>query len=169
MLEKIKSIIEIIAFFAAGSYFIYKLIDGWGLLNLSMELEAERQKGEETDLILIVLKLNKGDRGSLELQTVELKCEVENREPNIVRIPLIYPLKQKSDVELQDKDMETRIKWDKIDTDRPRLHLTPGESAQYSHVFQVPCRETCKVEAIVVGKRPVSIRFGQWRSSISVL
>ena len=60
------------------------------------------------------------------------------------------------------------IDWDQVDNGRPRLHLAPGESTQYSNVFRVPRGATCTVEAIVIGKRPVSTRFGQWRASIAV-
>ena len=110
-MDNFRNLIEIIALFAAGSYFIYKLIDGWGLVNLSLELDANRQTGDETDLVAIVLKLNKGDRGSLELHTVELRCSPESGMPDIFRIPLIYPLKLRPEVSLQDD--ETRIQTNK--------------------------------------------------------
>lgn len=166
-IENIKNIVEIIAFSAAGIYFIYKLIDGWGLINLSVELAAERRIGNTNDLITILLTLKKGDRGSLALASVELRCISNNRNPEVVRIPLIYPLKIKSEDNFNDEN--TIVHWDKVDETRPHIHLTPGESTQYSHIFEIPNGEKCTVEAIVVGKRPVSTRYGQWRASIAIV
>lgn len=166
MLANIKTLLEITALFLAGTYFVYKLIDGWGLLNLSLELDAHRQLRDDSDVVVIGLKLKKGDRGSLELHTVELMCVFENQKPKVVRIPLIYPLRLRSNTGLRND--ESLVHWDQVDNTRPRLHLTPGESTQYSHVFEVPRGAICTVEAIVIGKRPVSTRFGQWRASIAV-
>ena len=97
VLTDVKTVVEIIAFFAAGCYFIYKLIDGWGLVNLSLELSAGRQKCDETDLVAVVLKLSKGDQGSLGLHTAELRCSVGPGYPEVFRIPLIYPLKLRTE------------------------------------------------------------------------
>jgi len=166
VLADARNLIEIIALLAAGGFFLYKLIDGWGLLNLSLELKANRKERNELDLVVITLKLSKGDRGSVELHSVELRCATEDREPELVRIPLIHPLKLKLDGDLQED--ETRVKWGQIDDDRPPIHLPPGESTEYSHVFRVPHGALCSVEALVIGKRPLSTRRGQWRASIAV-
>jgi len=166
-LDDIKTTAEIIALVAAAVFFVYKLVDGWGLVNLSIELKADRKVGAESDAIAVVLKLDKGDRGSIELQTVELKCKAGDNPPDIVRILLHYPLKLRTSTGLRDE--ETRVDWDAIDNDRPPIHLPPGESTQYSHIFRVPGGTPCSVEAIVVGKRPVSTRRGQWRASVAVL
>jgi hypothetical protein len=166
-LNDIKTVAEIIALISAAVFFIYKLVDGWGLVNLSIELKAERKPGPESDLVSVLLKLVKGDRGSLELQTIELKCKSAAGPPDIVRITLNYPLKLRANTGL--KDEETRVHWETIDEKRPLIHLPPGESTQYSQMFTVPRGAPCTVEAIVVGKRPVSTRRGQWRASVDVL
>jgi hypothetical protein len=159
--------LEVLALLAAAAFFLFKMVDGWGLVNLSIELAAQRDSGIKGDWVAVNLKLTKGDQGSLELHTVELRCLPTGATAGeSVRIPLIYPLKRKPEDDLNMND--TRIEWDKVDDSRPRLHLPPGESTQYSHVFNVPVGVPCQIEAIVIGKRPISNRYGQWRASIAV-
>jgi hypothetical protein len=166
-LNDIKTVVEIIAFVAAAAFFIYKLVDGWGLVNLSIELTANRKAGAESDVVAVLLKLIKGDSGSLKLQTVELMCKPTDGPAEVARILLNYPLKLRTSTRLEDE--ETRVHWDTFDEKRPLIHLPPGESAQYSHMFTIPHGTPCSVEAIVIGKRPISTRRGQWRASVAVL
>jgi hypothetical protein len=165
-LNEIKTVAEILALVAAAIFFVYKLVDGWGLVNLSIELNAVRKAGGDSDIVAITLKLKKGDSGSLELHTVELTCEVVNSTSEIFRIPLIYRLRLRADANLNAD--ETRVYWDIPHEAHPQIHLPPGESTQYSHMFSVPSGAPCSVQAIVVGKRPVSTKPGQWRASIAV-
>ena len=167
MLEDAKNLIEIVTFIAAAVFLLYKLFDGWGLVNLSLELSAVRHEGTQTDRVVVGLKLVKGDRGSLELHTVELRCtQTNNGHQKLVRIPQIYRLGVKADGGLDPK--ESRIQWNIVDQRHAYISLPPGESTQYSHTFDIPHAEPCSIEAIVVGKRPVSTRQGQWRASITV-
>jgi hypothetical protein len=165
-LSDFHTITELLAFAAATAFFVYKLVDGWGIVNLSIELDAARKSTRGSDIVAVTLRLSKGGSGSLLLDTVELRCELSDGTSENCRIPLNYRLGLRDEERLDIAD--ARVQWEVVDHTRPRIYLPPGESTQYSHMFSVPKGKSCTVQAIVIGKRPVSTRRGQWRASVAV-
>lgn|SRR6266850_1757257 len=48
----------------------------------------------------------------------------------------------------------------------PLLRLAPEEEATFSAIVEVPTSDACVIEIVFIGKRTLSWKVGQWRTSL---
>lgn len=158
--ENLKNIAETLAILAAGIYFLYKFIDGWLEINMTVDSAINRHQGlSGEDQVAVGVKLKKGDKGTLRIITAQLRVtfpENSNREPITEEI---RGFKRKT-------LSEEKINWDQSD-DR-KYRITPNEELHLASYIKVPSEQVCVIEIIVIALRDFhlfSLRPAQWRST----
>lgn len=148
-----------VALFAAGSFFLWKLMTGWLFINLKVGLRLERvQSDAHSDYLGITLLLEKGPTDSVWLKHVEARvvCPVAPKEQTI------------------DMSSETRrlhvhahkMVWDQAESAGNSIALSPGESTTIARYAKVPSHCAAQVEVVIYGDRTLWRHRGfQWRAS----
>lgn len=118
-------------FTGGGLVAFWKWIAGWNLVNLSLTIENHRVPVAATgiDNLVSLLKLKKGDRAILGLESIHFSVTSNNREIGSGTVE--------------------EIKLSEV----PRsLNITPGEETHFAFHCQVPSDAVCKVVATVIGR-----------------
>src|SRR5215470_17310484 len=148
------------AIVTGGTYFIYKLLAGWLVINLSIEIKTIRQRqNNNTDYLVVNLILEKGGIDAARLLRAELRITPDP--PNPVTGPHIVAV---SGTERLQCSKHT-IDWN-IPQQGKFLNLAPNEKTHFSERFDVGSDQVYKIEAIVIGDRYRIWRtLAQWRAS----
>jgi hypothetical protein len=79
---EIKPYVELFAYLAAGGFFLYKLLTGYLMTNLSVSISCVRQCTNKNgkDHLIVTVDLSKGDRGSLNLHDAQVKVRWQGDE-----------------------------------------------------------------------------------------
>ena len=150
------------AYLAAGGFFLYKLLTGYLMTNLSTSLSSSRQCDMEsgTDHLVVTICLSKGERGSLNIHDAQVKVTWRDDED------------AKSLIGIDRRSFETEAivprkvaNWEERSAKQPFLRLTAGESCQFAAYFEVPCGQVCEIEFALLGMKQSGFRVGQWRAS----
>jgi hypothetical protein len=159
--EGIKNCGEGVGFIGAGLFFFYKFISGYLLINMSISVEFKRRNlsvGDE-EMLVITTKLKKGDQGAVLLHDAQARVSYSDKS-------FIVPF---SDIERlsfshQSNPSRQAIAWSRSKK-APFIRMSPGEETEFSSTCRVPKQALCKVEVVILGHRPTSGKFGQWRAS----
>lgn len=155
--------IEMFAYLRAGSFFLYKLVSGYLMTNLSVALTTTRQHSTpERDHLVVSVALAKGDRGSVKLHDCQVKISWTGH--RVIK-PLIGTDRRSKKSEHFDGSERSVVNWDKRSISQPFLHLTPGETSHFATYSDVPANAICEVEVAILAMKRSGIRFGQWRAS----
>jgi hypothetical protein len=147
--EDYKNIAEAVALVMAALFFLFKLISGYLVSNLTLSLTAKRVKHPTEPgmaLLAVDLTLTKGDRESALLKNVTITVtpvgEPAERKP--LASPSIEGLKR-------------------------MIRLAAGEGTQFSEVWNIPIDSVCHIEAAVdarVGFMPSVVPLeAHWKAS----
>ena len=171
-LEHFKAMAELFALCAAGVFFIYKFLTGYFFINLSVSLLCERKHSTkpDRDLLLVCVKLEKGDRGSLRIHDAQARITYLSDKTEVE--PVRFRGNERSSYNSQKMGAFDRktINWAKQSEETPFLRLAPGEKTEYACVFEVPRNDACLIDVAILGRRgvPSLERFrhvGQWKAS----
>ena len=158
-----KPYVEMFAYLAAGIFFLYKLLTGYLMTNLSIALSTSRQHSTpEQDYLVVSVALTKGDRGSVKLHDCQVKISWTGHQ---VIKPLIGTDRRSKKAEHFDRSKRSVINWDARSISQPFLHFTPGETSHFAAYSDVPANAICQVEVAILAKKRSGIRLGQWRAS----
>jgi hypothetical protein len=159
-----KPYVELFAYVAAGGFFLYKLLTGYLMTNLSVSLSCSRQcaKRNGKDHLIVRVNLSKGERGSVNLHDAQVKVKWNS---DAEAKPLIGTDRRSLKTELVGKSERRVVDWTKQSASQPFLRLTAGESCQFATYFEVPCFQICEIELAVLGMKQSGFRVGQWRAS----
>ncbi|GAX59112.1 threonine synthase [Candidatus Scalindua japonica] len=163
--EYMKDIVQIFALFSAGGFFLYKLVTGYLITNLSISLECFRSPGKpdsEKDTLVTIVKFKKGDRGSLELHDAQVKYDMGE---DTIEVPLLGLDRRSFLSETICKKDRKLINWGARSKSSPFIRLSPGEETEFSCSCLVPSGQLCQVEVAILGKRTNHSKVGQWRAS----
>ena len=169
--ETIKAFVEIIAILLGGGVlWYYKWKAGYEVINLSLDLQCNRTpKDADTDLLVLFLTLNKGDRATLDVHDVQARFTIGDQ---VKVIPFIGFERSTYDTEQLPASGHPATKrrvivWTKRAETSPFLRLTPGESTRVS--LQYPGKllktETCFIEVAVLGIQASGKKGGQWKAT----
>ena len=124
-------IAQVLAVIGAATYFGWKIISGYAAVNLTVSVTSRRyKKDEDTDLLVMTVTFAKGDREAVVLKEVKLL---------LTKIGMDIPTKH---IEITDPEI----------TDEGRMiRITPGETATFEHVEEVPSEAVIKLIATVSG------------------
>lgn len=166
--EIIKSYAEAAGFFGGALFFLYKFVSGYLITNLSLSLHCGRQRqNDRFDDLVIRVKLTKGDRGALSLHDAQARVTFDGTSNTYVFRGL-KRLSRKKETKPRRKIVgwaRRSIDWENGAETSPFLKMTPGEETELSLGCAVPADKVCNVEVVILGKRPTSTKFGQWRAS----
>ena len=159
-----KPYVELFAYLAAGIFFLYKLLTGYLMTNLSVSISCSRQCANRNgkDHLTVTASLSKGERGSVNLHDAQVKVKWngdENAES------LIGADRRSLKTEVVGESNRKVVNWAKRSAKQPFLRLTAGESCQFATYFEVPCAQVCEIELAVLGMKQSGFRVGQWRAS----
>jgi hypothetical protein len=170
IVEKFETFAKLFAEIAAGLFFLWKLLTGWLIINLSVSVEASRQRdsnvqpssSEIRDFLNIKLKLSKGNTDTLMLREVELRLwECENGKPSSLLSTI--PIGEIEKLPLPGAGRQQTGNHGNAQ----KLTLSPGESVEYGRTAIVPADRIILVEAIVTGYRTFWQPGFEWRCSTS--
>ncbi len=154
-LDTLKTIVEIVAYFAATVFFCVNLLTGALSSSLQISINAERKNISKTeDDIVVKVNLKRGKHGAIKI----LSAEVFSRDCSS------GPIKLKGLDGLKVSD--GKLNWNQ-DKGSPYV-LTPEDSGVFSSILKVPQGQTCTIEVGILGNRPLSFYDVQWRSAIVV-
>lgn len=159
-----KPYVELFAYLAAGGFFLYKLLTGYLMTNLSVKMSSSRQcaNSNEKDHLIVTVKLSKGERGSLNLHDAQVRVKWNG---TVEAKPLIGADRRSLRTEVVGKSERKVVNWEGRSVKQPFLRLTAGESCEFVTHFLVPCAQICEIELAVLGMKQSGFRVGQWRAS----
>ncbi|MEO7085844.1 MAG: hypothetical protein ABI442_23015 [Gemmatimonadaceae bacterium] len=159
------------AIVAGGMYFLYRLVSGFFITNLSIDLACERIPNREgDDYLQIIIRLKKGDRGTLVMHEAQVRVTPEKREPILLTIESAQRLSFRAQKLPTPKGYVEKVEiiWKRSER-APFLNLSPGEETVFSVYARVPRDILCTIEVVLVGRKPLYRATGQWRASAVVL
>jgi hypothetical protein len=156
---------QLFALLAAGLFFLIKLLQGWFIVNLSLDLQLERCSGGERgpDLVAVNVKATKGPIGSLRLGEASVRATWldQSTAPQSLfdgsRLQLLVGGRS-----------ALSVPW-VADYSRGRYRLPPGESTTWGAVLEVPSGQPVLVEVVVTGRQARWRRLPQWRAKAASL
>jgi hypothetical protein len=162
--EILKSVVETLAFFLAGLYFLYQIGTSITIVNLDLSIATERQAlDKEHDYLKVTLGVKKGNINSLYLHEIMGRVRVNNQKREIV---LDF------DEYFKLGYIAHEMKFDnwKVNKDNPRYQLGTEEATQFAAYTVVPARKVCRIDIAVLGGSE-TLQYGrsQWRISAVVL
>lgn len=174
----LKDVATYVAGVAVFCFFLYKLITGWLIINLSINTEVDRTKDsnkKDDDHLAVKVILSKGSIDSLWLEDIEIRIscisKITNREPT-VKEQIIKPLNFKK---LDLKNFETAEINYWSGTSKDHYVLSTGEETAFSAYARISPGFAYSSEIVVIGYRPFyslttqKHKKIQWRASIIVL
>ena len=116
---------------AGGLVTLWKWIAGWNRINLSLVIENRRTPAvpSGTDHLVSLLKLKKGDRATLAMESIRFVVTVDHNEVASGGVEEI-----------------------KLSEVTRTLNITPGEETHFAFHCAVPTDAVCKITATVTGR-----------------
>jgi hypothetical protein len=150
---------QVIALFCAGAYFIVKALQGFFVVDLSLDLELKRipMSQSEFDYLIATARLKRGSQGSFKVQQA---VAILRQNGNAVEMKKLgierYQTVKKDGYQIL---IDSKVK------SVPTLNLAPGDETTLSAWWKVDRLEPCVVEVVVVGTKFRSSKRAQWRAS----
>jgi len=176
--EKTKNWLESLALFAAGVFFAWKLLTGWLIANLGVEIDTQRQMLDGSrDYLAVTVRLKKGATDTVWLTDVSLRVAAQPLSiGEQVALEAFEPREARSEDQIIHFPelkllavQDGQIDWSKADSEGKKLTLSPGESFQLARAFSVPSRIPISVEVAVRGDRTFWPAGFQWHASAIAL
>lgn len=133
---------DLLAFFEAHQFIagvltggglitVWKWVAGWNRINLSLAVENRRTPGTSpnADELISVVRLKKGDRATLCLESVRFLVTTDDKEVASGTVNELNPSEL-----------------------RRTLNITPGEETHFAFHCRVPASAVCKVATTVTGR-----------------
>lgn len=149
-------------------FFGYKLITGWLILNLSIDLETDRRaiQGEDaSDELSLTVILEKGNIDSFWLNDIDIRVSELQQDGTRMVKGYIKPYGMKKTHALDGK-----VAWES--DEYPNYVLSPNEKTSFSAYTRVSKRSVILLEVNILGSRPfygIESKRGdrsiQWRAS----
>lgn len=161
-LNQLESILKIVAIISAAGFFGWKIIAGWLIVNLEIEIQTDRRKmDEQNDWLSINLLLKKGNTDALWLKDIVVRLYT----PDGVQIfdNITFDEFQSLDI------VKEKIRWSPPAKDRRKYTIAPGEVFRFGTIRSVKSNNPLIIEAAVFGKRAFWPKGFQWRSSVTSL
>jgi len=169
-LDRIKTLAEIAAYGAALVFFIYKACAGYLITELSLTIvciRAHCSSDTQRDDLCAAATVKKGEKGTLRLHDAQARVtevRANPAPPTILDLIGVERLSFQPDRTKWPKKTRKKINW-KLSESKPFLNLAPGDEGQFSCACQVSRTAPAVVEVVILGRRLLSLRRGQWRSS----
>lgn len=155
-LDRWKVFLEIVAWFAASLFILYKLVTGY-YFHPDMSVKVVAKRGPKH--ISACLTVKKGDRGGIELHDARVVlCNFLGQPFGEDRV-FVCIRRYGFDPERA----SFRVKFQEHETD-PMLLIVPGDEMQFSTFFEVQSPEPFIVNAVVLGRQVLVYKgfFASW-------
>jgi hypothetical protein len=153
-------------------FFGYKLLTGWLIINLNVDLEAERKPLDDTtDHLSLSVKLEKGGTDSVWMKIVELRVSQLVEEGGVFKAENSKTIRA-----FGTKKTKSTIKEAGWGDELPEAYtISPDESTVFGAYTVIESKKPYLIEVMILGTRPfygIESRQGkpiQWRASKIVL
>lgn len=155
-LENIETLLKVVALFAGGAFFLWKLATGWLLINLSIGVTTARQpvpESSDEDWLSVQVTLEKGPTDTVQVTQI------------LARIARTHELESNPSKEQKSSDWESLEINSEGEATGKGLSLAPGEKTHFAHTFRVKRAIPYLVHVVATGRRffwPTGFR---WRAS----
>ncbi len=164
-IDLLQQISQIVAFFSAAIFFIYKVVAGYFVPNVSLAPEISRIErfNSDNDLLIVKVSIKKGDNGSINIHDAKVRLSGDSVY-EIVDLTGVQRLSFDSQ-EINDHDRKA-IAWNRISQKNPYLRIGPHEETVFSCMCEVTKNTAINVEVVILGVKPKSCLKSQWRASV---
>lgn len=156
----IKDTLTAVAAFSASVFFIWQIVAGWLVVNVEVSIITERQAIDDSkDWLAFKIVFRKGKTDTLQIK--DIKARVRTQDGAIVQggefsFDEIHKLNAPDNI----------VDWNKFNTDKKNISLSPEESFHVGRYTQVPSGVPLIVEMVLHGTRTFWGRGFQWRASV---
>lgn len=172
--QSIDVLLKCVLAIAAAFFFLYKIIAGWLIMNMSVSIRTDRQRRDkDSDHLAVAIVLEKGSTDSVHI--IDIRVRVTNlQNQNSIRQEqsndeTVY---QNEDVVIAGftrlEDTDRKASWNPSSR-RDRLAISPGEKVEYAAYTPVPHDAPVLISVVVLGDRWLSKTwngyYNQWRVS----
>jgi hypothetical protein len=134
----------------AAAFFAYKAIAGYFYVQMSLSVSSDRVRTHpDKDILVVVAKLKKGDRGSVRLHDAQARITYDGQSQAVSFVG-IHRLSVTTD--RTTKGERRVVRWDKLSESQPLLRLPPDEETEFSCHAEVPKDAICVVEVTILGQ-----------------
>lgn len=148
---------KLAALISAGAFFVFKVLHGWLMMNVSLDgSTARRSRGDGEDDLAVCVKISKGGNGSVRIHDSPVRATWEGGKTETAHLYGPHRL-----AHTPTPPFAVLEPW----RSDPRLgpyRLPPGEGTIWSCLLKVPNGQPCIVEAVVLGQQWPNRRLGQW-------
>jgi hypothetical protein len=157
-----ESAATIAAIVSTAGFFAWKVIAGWLIINLEIDLLIKRQlKPNGKDWLSIDLVLRKGATDGLWLKDIVVRI-YDDKKGLINELKDIQEYKNLAVV-------ENKLNWNIPPSKKRKYTIAPGEVFRYGAIEEVDADKPLIIEGAVYGKRPFWRKGFQWRASVTSL
>jgi len=138
--EIVKNYAQVAAWAAGAAYFLFKAVQGYLVIDMSVAVRATRQNSADAEYLSVEVEMNKGSRGSFRLFDAIILIEQDGARQeeriNVAHFGFTQTGRQLS-----------------IDLNRqkPTQYLAAGETMKVGRWFKVAKDRPCLVEVIILG------------------
>lgn len=161
--ETLKVWAETIAYGSGGVFLIYKVVSGYFITDLSMEVSCERfLRGDQKEDLAVTAVLKKGEKGTVRVH--DAKILVTDQYGHLVDEQPLIGIDRLSFT--TDDLGRMRIAFDRISEQVPWLSLPPGDETQFAALCHVPAAQPYVVHVVILGRKLWGGKTAQWRASV---
>lgn len=179
-LTQAKDLGQIVAWFAAALFFLYKIISGYLIGSTSLRVSCVRGRVEsksETDYLSLVATVKRGSGSTLVLLHARARVTYAGGQklPDLRVLPegAVVPAVAETEVDLvgtrrlssRRTATRTEVRFGELSSESPHLNLAPGDEMQFAYLYEVDQSRPCVVEVAVLGKSWGTWKRSQWRAS----
>ena len=180
-LDDAKTIGQIVAWFGAGIFFLYKVVAGYMVGSASLRLTCNRAPQNVTpdmDYLAVVAIVKRGTGSTFVLH--EARARVTNAHgaavPDWRELPLAVQLPAPVNTETTliasqrlssrtSSDDVLQVKFHQVSDKQPLLNLAPGDEMQFAALYEIRRDQPCVVEVAVIGKSRGGTKRALWCAS----
>jgi hypothetical protein len=180
-LANAKDVGQIVAWFSAAVFFLYKLISGYLIGSTSLRVTCSRtavRSRAGRDYLCIIAIVKRGAGSTLVLHNARARVTYVQGQglPDLRTIPEAkwVPAVAESETDLiaavrlssgTAPGKVLKIKFDQVSSEAPLLNLAPSDEMQFAAVYEVDQSLPCVVEVTILGKSWATWKRSQWRAS----
>ena len=155
-IETTKNRFEVIALILVAAFFMYKMFDGWLVVNMEVIPSLDRVTGVSKDYLSVNVILKKKDRAAIKINHIKMIVVDFNSGQRIGGVHLfdgVNKLIKKASGHIWEEDKAAMIR------------MAPNSQMEFSKYISIPKDIPVKVDISVMATRNFWFRMGQWRVS----
>ena len=148
-----------LAWFGAGIYFATKVLQGFFVVELSLNVAASRVRSatQSVDYVFISVDLKRGIQGAFRMHdAVVIVAQGATQQVLKLGIERFQSHRQGKVYVINTRSFAKEV---------PTINLAPGDETCLAAMAEVIGSEPCRVDVVVIGTKFLSWKRAQWRAS----